>query len=207
MKKQLLLAAKTTGIVCLICIATTLLFLISVAINLGGLAYILFYNPFVSALVHADFSHLAYNMLMLFLCLIPAIHDEFKPKKIVSVATVLSLLFFPFILFQISLPVIGISMFTYFLLSRIVFSRKKYFWVYLALFLTLLIGEMTLIQSDDGTAHFAHIFGALMGAISTRYFPRLFRTSTLKQLTAQNVTEAEIVDLIEVEELEVGKKE
>lgn len=207
MKKQLLLAAKTTGIFCLICIATTLLFLISVAINLGGLAYILFYNPFVSALVHADFSHLAYNMLMLFLCLIPAIHDEFKPKKIVSVATVLSLLFFPFILFQISLPVIGISMFTYFLLSRIVFSRKKYFWVYLALFVTLLIGEMTLIQSNDGTAHLAHIFGAIMGAISTRYFPRLFRTSTLKQLTAQNVTEAEIVDLIEVEELEVGKEE
>ena len=203
MKKQIFNAVKTTGIVSLICIAISLLYVISVAINLGGISYILFYNPFISALVHADFSHLAYNMLMLFLCLIPVIHQEFQTKKIILVATILSLLFFPFILFQISLPVIGISMFAYFLLCRIVLSRKKYFWVYIALFLTMLIGELTLIQSDDGTAHFAHFFGAIMGAISTRYFPKLFRTSTFQQLTLHNAAEAEIVDLLEGEKEEV----
>jgi membrane associated rhomboid family serine protease len=196
MKKQLLLAAKTTGIVCLICLATSLLYWISSALNLGGVGYFLFYNPFVSAFVHADPSHLAYNMLMLFLCLIPVIHQEFQPKKIIVVATILSLLFFPFILFQLSLPVIGLSMFAYFLLGRIVLSRKKYFWIYLGLFLTMLIGEMTLIKSDDGTAHFAHFFGAIMGAISTKYFPRLFRTSTIQQLATQTAAEAEIVDLL-----------
>lgn len=94
-------------------------------------------------------------------------------------------------------------MFAYFLLCRIVLSRKKYFWVYIALFLTMLIGELTLIQSDDGTAHFAHFFGAIMGAISTRYFPKLFRTSTFQQLTLHNAAEAEIVDLLEGEKEEV----
>jgi membrane associated rhomboid family serine protease len=94
-------------------------------------------------------------------------------------------------------------MFAYFLLSRIVLSRKKYFWVYLALFLTMLIGELTLIQSDDGTAHFAHFFGAIMGAISTRYFPRLFRTSTLQQLTLHNTAETEIENLLAGEKHEV----
>jgi membrane associated rhomboid family serine protease len=203
MKKQLILAAKITGIVCLICLGTSVLYWISVALNLGGLSYLLFYNPFVSALVHADFSHLAYNMVMLFLCLIPVIHQEFEPKKIIRVATILSCLFFPFILFQISLPVIGLSMFTYFLLSRVVLSRKKYFWVYLSLFVIMLIGEATLIQSDDGTAHLAHFFGASMGALSTRYFPRLFRTSTFQQLAIQTATETEIVDSLEVEAIEV----
>lgn len=207
MKNQLILAAKTTGIISLICIATSILYWTLNALNLGGFSLILFYNPFVSALVHADFTHLAYNMSMLFLCLIPVIHQEFEPKKIIQVATVLSCLFFPLIIFQLSLPVIGLSMFAYFLLARIVLSRKKYFWVYLALFLTLLIGEMTLIKSDDGTAHLAHFSGAIMGALSTRYFPRIFRTSTLQQLSVHHIAEAEILDSMKVEELEMEHEE
>jgi membrane associated rhomboid family serine protease len=206
MKNQLLLAAKTTGIISLICIATSLLYWTTIALNLGGLSYILFYNPFVSAFVHADFTHLAYNMWLLFLCLIPVIHQEFEPKKIIVVASILSCLFFPLIIFQLSLPVIGLSMFAYFLIARIVLSRKKY-WVYLALFLTLLIGEMTLIQSDDGTAHLAHFFGAIMGAISTRYFPKIFKTSTLQQLTIHTAAEAEMVDSMNLEDVKIEHEE
>lgn len=207
MKSQLLLAAKTTGIVCLICSATSLLYWTTIALNLGGLISILFHNPFVSALVHADFTHLAYNMSMLFLCLIPVVHQEFEPKKIIRVATILSCMFYPLILFHVSLPVIGLSTFAYFLLARVVLSRKKYFWVYLALYLTMLIGEATLIQSDDGTAHVAHIFGSIMGALSTRYFPRLFRTSTLQQLTLHSASEVESVGLLEEEGNEIVNEE
>lgn len=203
MKSQLLLAAKTTGIVFLICTATSLLYWTTNALNLGGLSSILFHNPFVSALVHADFTHLAYNMSMLFLCLIPVVHQEFEPKKIIRVATILSCMFFPLIIFRVSLPVIGLSTFAYFLLARVVLSRKKYFWVYLALYITMLIGEATLIQSNDGTAHVAHIFGSIMGALSTRYFPRLFSTSTLQQLTMHTATEVEHVELLEVEDVEI----
>jgi membrane associated rhomboid family serine protease len=66
-------------------------------------------------------------------------------------------------------------MFAYFLLARVVFSREKYFWVFLSIFVITLIGEATLIQSDDNTAHLAHLFGATLGSISTRFLPKLFR--------------------------------
>jgi hypothetical protein len=175
MKKQIIIAAKNVGIISVICFVTSLFYWIFVTFNLGGLGYLLFYNPFLSALVHADLSHFAYNMLMLFLCLIPAINQDYKIKQLVYVATILSFLYFPLILFQFSLPIIGISMFAYFLLARIVFSREKYFWFFLSVFVITLIGEATLIQSDDNTAHLAHIFGATLGTISTRFSPKLFR--------------------------------
>lgn len=174
MKKQLIIAAKNVGIISVICFVTSLFYWIFVTFNFGGLGSLLFYNPFVSALVHADLSHFGYNMLMLFLCLIPAINQDYKSKQLVFVATILSFLYFPLILFQISLPVIGISMFVYFLLARVVFSREKYFWVFLSIFVIMLIGEATLIQSDDSTAHLAHIFGAALGSFSTRYWPKIF---------------------------------
>jgi len=173
MKKQILNAAKTVGIISAICLIISLLYWMFEAFNFGALGYILFYNPFISALVHSDFSHLTNNMLMLFLCLIPVINQEYKILQIVIVSSMLSFIYFPLLIFQVSLPVIGISMFAYFLLGRIVFSRKKYFWIALVLFLILLIGEATIINTDNSIAHLAHIIGAFFGSISIRFFPRL----------------------------------
>ncbi len=173
MKKQILNAAKTVGIISAICLIISLLYWMFEAFNFGALGYILFYNPFVSALVHSDFSHLTNNMLMLFLCLIPVINQEYKILQIVIVSSMLSFIYFPLLIFQVSLPVIGLSMFAYFLLGRIVFSRKKYFWIVVIPFFILLLGEATIITTDYSTAHLAHIIGALLGSISIRFFPRL----------------------------------
>lgn len=169
MKKQIVNALKTSAILSVICAISSLAYLLALVLNSGGLTSVFFYNPFISAFVHSDMTHFSMNILMLFLCLIPGINQLFTFKMVVYTAIILNTLYFPLVLFQVTLPIIGLSVFTYFLMGRIAVTRKKYKWLALLIFILILIGEISQINTETTIAHLSHIIGALVGIVSIKF--------------------------------------
>ncbi len=169
MKIQIINAAKVSATIALICAISSFAYLVALVMNLGGFTSILFYNPFISAFVHSDMTHYIMNILMLFLCLIPSINRLYTYKKVLYTAIILNTLYFPLVIFQVTLPIIGLSMFTYFLMGRIAVTRKKHKWLFLAIFFLILIGEISQIKTETTIAHLSHVIGALVGIISIKF--------------------------------------
>ena len=60
-------------------------------------------------------------------------------------------------------------MFTYFLLGRIAVTRKKYKLLALLIFILILVGEISQINTETTIAHLSHIIGALVGIVSIKF--------------------------------------
>ena len=123
------------------------------------------YNPILCGFIHSGPSHLLYNILVLFILLLPRINYELGLKKCIGYTILISMICFPFIALKISLPFIGISGFYYFLLTRYILSLKKYIIIIRILFGIFILSEIGVMGNDDEISHLCHIVGFLTSGI------------------------------------------
>jgi hypothetical protein len=149
---------------------TRLLFQILLSCLLGSFVFLIFSslslplsivaNPFISAFIHVDFTHILINFLILGFALAQGINRSLGFRKFYNISFILSLLYFPFSCFNILPPCIGLSGVAYYLLTRYLWTRH-YVWKGVAAILFL--GEISQISPSSDTAHLMHVFGMLMG--------------------------------------------
>ena len=140
-------------------------FIISALFGDSGF-YFLTISPLSSPFIHSSFSHFTQNFIMLFLFLIPSINSVYDFRKLVAISILLGLTYLPFVLFGFTDPIIGLSGLGYFLMARFVIANQHFRKVVLAIFLLLVVGELSLLGSSDDIAHGFHLFSAGCGALS-----------------------------------------
>jgi membrane associated rhomboid family serine protease len=124
------------------------------------------YNPFVNGFIHGDISHLAMNLGLIFIFLIPEINQRYDFVKIFFITLIISIAYFPIALL-VGIPAVGISGTLYFMLSRVCFSKKN---IFLYIFFSIMIVPelISFANVSDGTAHMVHIIGASLGFLSLK---------------------------------------
>jgi hypothetical protein len=124
------------------------------------------YNPFINGFVHGEMSHLAMNLALIFIFLIPEINQKYNFTKIFVITLIIAIVYFPLAL-AIGLPAVGISGTVYFMLSRACLSKKN---TLLYIFFAIMIVPEVINFSNfsDGTAHIVHLIGASLGFISLK---------------------------------------
>lgn len=120
-----------------------------------------FWNPILCGFVHSSPSHFFYNIVVLFLLLLPKINYLLGLKKIIGYTILISLICFPFVLLKISLPFVGISGLYYFLLTRYLLSITKYKLAIRILLGIFIFSELGLMGNDDTVSHLCHFVGFL----------------------------------------------
>jgi hypothetical protein len=103
---------------------------------------------------------------MLFILILPPINRLYSTRQLILVAIAISVIYLPFVLFNISDPVVGLSGLGYFLLTRFVFSNHVYSRFFIVFFSLVIIGEFFVIGSADDVAHGFHLFAAACGFVS-----------------------------------------
>ena len=124
------------------------------------------YNPFLSPFIHSGIEHLLYNIIFLAVVLTPDINSNLGINNIIKLSLLLSFILFPFVLFEISDPIIGISGLCYLLLARMLITRKKYSKLYILLLIFFCIFEFKSLGNNDGISHLCHLLGIVIGAVS-----------------------------------------
>jgi membrane associated rhomboid family serine protease len=124
------------------------------------------YNPFFSPFIHSGIEHLIYNIIFLAVVLTPDINSNLGMNNIIKLSLLLSFILLPFVLFEISDPIIGISGLCYLLLARILITRKKYYKLYILLLIFFCIFEFKSLGNKDGISHLCHLLGIVIGAVS-----------------------------------------
>jgi len=169
-KKSLITSLILGGIFIVLIVAYAIFATVLMAIGFSSEAtgYAVGIMPFINGAIHADFGHLFGNLLFLFVFLIPEINQGYNLKKLFWVSFFLSTLYIPIFILGIAWPAIGSSGVFYFLIGRFIFSRQatvsKVF-AYGAFFL-LIIGDITMIPTEDGIAHIFHVMSAAIGVLT-----------------------------------------
>jgi hypothetical protein len=165
MKSNIKEVARTLGITVAICIAATILMLIS-----GG-GQLVIMNPFIKGYLHLGLEHFSINMIILFLALLSPINESYDFKKIYKVTVVISLIYLPFEIGGFSETALGLSGTCYFLLSRYFFSWKERGPLGMLIITILALLELgaSVNTSIDKTAHFVHVLGIALGYLSLKY--------------------------------------
>ena len=130
----------------------------------GNNTEILFKIPPINVFLHSDISHALSNILLIALLIIPAVNN-YGIKSIIIISSMISIIYIPFILFGGG-SVIGISGFCFYLISRFLFTRKKYTMPFIILGCFILLMEIIQIKNPDGISHGVHIIGYILGLIS-----------------------------------------
>ena len=165
MKSNIRGVAQTIGITISICIAATILMVIS-----GGGPLVIM-NPFIKGYLHLGLEHFSTNVIILFLVLLSPANRSYNFKKIYIVTVAISLIYLPFEILGFSETSLGLSGTCYFLLSRYFFSWKERsrLGVFIITILALLELGASVNTSIDKTAHFVHVLGIALGYLSIRY--------------------------------------
>ncbi len=142
--------------------------LMAIGISSEGAGYVVGMLPFVNGAFHADLGHLFGNLLILFIFLIPEVNQGYDLKKLFWASAILSTLYIPIFILGLSWPVIGSSGVFYFLMGRFIFSRKQITSKIFAygFFFLIIMGDLSMMTSDDGVAHLFHIMCAVIGVIT-----------------------------------------
>lgn len=122
------------------------------------------YNPIINGFIHGDPSHLATNLGLIFLFLIPEINQRFNFPKIFLITLIISVIYLP-ISFLFGIPAVGISGTLYFMLSRACLNKRN---IFLYIFFVIMISPeiINILNTSDGAAHIVHIIGSVLGFIS-----------------------------------------
>jgi hypothetical protein len=122
------------------------------------------YNPIINGFIHGDPSHLATNLGLIFLFLIPEINQRFNFPKIFLITLIISVIYLP-ISFLFGIPAVGISGTLYFMLSRACLNKRN---ILLYIFFVIMISPeiINILNTSDGAAHIVHIIGSVLGFIS-----------------------------------------
>ncbi len=128
-------------------------------------SYFFIWNPFVSSFIHSNWSHLGYNLIALLLFLIPSINHSLGLKGLLFYATLIAFISLPFVVMQLTQPIVGISGLFYFLMTRFVFGLSKYKTPVRIVFVLLIIGELILLGNNDNISHFCHLIGVGLATI------------------------------------------
>lgn len=142
-------------------------FIISVIAKLifGDLSdNIMNFNPFINGFIHAGWSHLIWNLSLIFIFLVPTINQHYTFYNLYFITLFISIVYFPISLLM-GIPAVGISGTMYFMMTRVCLNKKN---IFLYIFFGIMFGyEMTNFNVLlDGTAHIVHIFGSVLGFIS-----------------------------------------
>lgn len=164
--KSIISASKTTGLAIAGCVAAFIILAIQIAIFGEKSSGILLLDPIISGFLHTGISHFVFNMVLLFLLLIPAINGNYDIKKIFWITFFLSVAYLPVSVLGITQPAIGLSGTVYFLMVRWFFSWEKKKNLGIGIICSFLLFELTCMFDADGTAHGVHMLGALLGYIS-----------------------------------------
>ena len=124
------------------------------------------YNPFFSPFIHSGIEHLLYNIIFLAVVLTPDINSNLGINNIIKLSLLLSFILFPFVLFEISDPIIGISGLCYLLLSRVLLTRKSFPKFNIGVLLFFSFYEFTSLGNSDSISHLCHCLGITIGVVS-----------------------------------------
>lgn len=144
-------------------------FIMSIFANLifGDLSdEIMNYNPAVNGFIHADPSHLAYNLIMLFGVMLFAVNQSYTFKEFYKITLIISLISFPMYFFT-GIPAIGISGTLYFMMTRACVNSKSII-IYILLGGGILYEFFHVMEIKDGVAHYVHVIGCILGYISLK---------------------------------------
>ena len=150
-------------IVAIILVVNVIFEILFIFFNPTVASAIFIWNPLVNSFIHSGLEHLFYNLIALFLLLLPKINHTLGLKNILGITTLIACMCFPFELLQISLPIVGISGMFYFLLTRFVLSLNKFKIAFRIVFGIMIIGEISVMGNNDSTSHFCHMIGVLIG--------------------------------------------
>jgi hypothetical protein len=124
--------------------------------------------PFISGYLHTGIDHFAFNMLVVFLCMLSETNRDMDYKKIYWVTLFISILYLPIALLGITAPAIGISGTCYFMMTRYFLRwRRKHWGTFLLLF--LLICERLSTTTDQAIAYWVHYIGVILGVFTYYY--------------------------------------
>jgi hypothetical protein len=162
--KSLKKPALTTLFIFLAWAATFILSVIAKLIFGEASDSIMNYNPIINGFIHGDPSHLATNIGLIFVFLIPEINQRFNFPKIFFITLIISVIYLP-ISVLIGMPAVGISGTLYFMLSRACLNKRN---ILLYIFFAIMISPeiINILNTSDGSAHVVHIIGSVLGFIS-----------------------------------------
>lgn len=143
----------------------TLIISVIVKLIFGDLSdNIMNFNPFINGFIHAGWSHLIWNLSLIFIFLVPTVNQHYTFYSLYFITLFISLVYFPISLLM-GIPAVGISGTMYFMMTRVCLNKKN---IFLYIFFGIMFGyEMTNFNVlSDGTAHIVHIFGSVLGFIS-----------------------------------------
>jgi hypothetical protein len=124
-KKSITPALKTTGLATAGCVAAFIIFAIQLGIFGESSSSILLMDPIISGFVHAGISHFLFNIVLLFLLLIPVVNSGYDIKKIFWITFFLSVAYLPISILGLTEPAVGLSGTVYFLMVRWFFTWEK----------------------------------------------------------------------------------
>lgn len=131
---------------------------------IGDSTDILFKIPPINVFLHSDITHALSNIILISLLIIPSINN-YGIKSIILISSIISIIYIPFLFFGGG-SVIGISGFCFYLISRFLFTRKKYATLFIILGCFILLMEIIQIKNPDGISHGVHIIGYILGLLS-----------------------------------------
>lgn len=167
MKPNQISALRTTGLITLGCLAAFIVHCIQMLLLGDGNGNISMSNPLISGFLHASPSHFITNIVIIGLCLLPAVNQGYDIKKIFWITTLLSILYLPISIMGITQPAVGLSGTWFFLASRFFFSWKSKALLGKGIIIFLALAELnSLFLPSDGVAHVMHLLGIGLGFLS-----------------------------------------
>ena len=149
------------------CLAAFMVFIMQVLFWGEESSNLYMMNPLISGYLHADLSHFATNLLLLFLLMIPAINRSLNFKQLFYITTVLSILYLPISIAGLTPPAIGLSGTCCYLGGRYAWSHKKRGVLVKSFLILLICFELNnFMQPLDGQAHLMHVLGMTAGVCS-----------------------------------------
>ena len=167
MKHNQIFALKTTGILIGISLASFLVFAVHLGIVGKAHQNLVMMNPAISGFLHASVDHFLTNIIILGLCLLPAINQHYDWKRIFWITTFLSILYLPISASGITQPAVGLSGTWFFLATRffLTWEKRKNLGQILAALLAIM-SLHGLATGGDGVAHLMHLLGSTLGFLS-----------------------------------------
>ena len=162
-------SAKITGLVLLGFIGS--LIYLGVSVLIFGQESVKFFsnNPFVSGFLHGGLEHIGFNLLAIFLLLLPLVNSKYNFEKIFWITFFISLIYLPLSIFGIMPYAIGISGTCCFLASRYFLTWEKHKNIGIALLAIIAIPDLlNLFDSGAKIAHGVHLIGYILGVISLK---------------------------------------
>lgn len=169
MKENLKRTSKITGAITLACLASFVIFGLGLGILGEDSANFIMMNPFISGFLHGGVEHFLFNIIFIFLLLLPLVNSSFDFKKIFWLTFFISLVYLPVSVLGITSPAIGISGTCAFLASRyfLTWGKNKYLGIGILGFL-IFCEIFSMSDPNNHTAHGVHFIGYLLGFISLK---------------------------------------